>query len=177
MHFTLGAADSRRKQIHKFADDVARAVGVVSRAVVLGVKLKNIVNHCKAKTAHDFNIKPQIGIVQTLLDTADVVEKTLGVIVGKRNHRVCIKADRAADAVIIGRQQSLQKTVWGSKPLKLRAFHHCNILDFARRWHNHKAVFYKVEAPFIIHKTALALQAYQMQATIGKALGVDAVNI
>jgi hypothetical protein len=110
-------------------------------------------------------------------DSADVVDEALSVAFGERNHGVGIKADRAANAVIIGRQQSLQKTVWGSKPLKLRAFHHCNILDFARRWHNHKAVFYKVEAPFIIHKTALALQAYQMQATIGKVLGINAVNI
>ena len=71
-HLALGAADSRREQIHQTADNIARPLGMPGGAVMLGVKLKNIVHHDQAETSHDSVVETQVGFVHTLTDTAYV---------------------------------------------------------------------------------------------------------
>lgn len=151
---------------HQLLDDKGCAVGVCRGGIALGMRLKDVIHHRQAQAAHQFLIKQQVTVVHALTQAVEVLEQTLGLGVSKRNDGVLVQADAAADTVIVGRQEILQETVVGSKPLHLHAWGSREILGTMWRRHHDKVVLHDVVTALVEHKTPLARRAQQMHTGV-----------
>ena len=121
-NLALSSADARGKHLHQAADDVACAFGMARAAVMERMELEDVVDHRQAKAAHQSVIELEASVVQTLADAVDVAQKSVGVLLRKRDDGVIVEADAATDAVVVGRQKTVQKLVSSGKPFNLDGF-------------------------------------------------------
>ena len=176
-HLALGAANARSEQVHQAFDNVARPLGVFGGAIIFGMEFKNVVNHRQAQAAHYLGVETQFGVVEPFADAVEVAQKAVGISVRKRNYGVGVEADTAANAVVVGRQQTLQKTVGRGKPLNGSIFCSFYLFDFQRRRNHYKRISLNAEILSVKLETAATIGANQMQAAIRQRFAVDSAEI
>ena len=170
-HFAIAFAASCREQRQQAADDVRRAFRSCHAVVELGVKLEQVVHHRQRQTAHQLVVEKVMRVVLPFADAVDIGQKPHGIIRRKRHHGILEQTDTSAHAVVVGRQQVVDKFGLYGDEL------HTNISrlnlahQFGVRYHGN-LVAPDIGNTVIVAERAAARKTYQVDNPPVEAFGV-----
>ena len=167
-HLALGAADAGVEQRQELLDDVGRAVAVGLGGVALGVGFEDVVHHRQAEAPHQLAVEELLAVLHAVAQAVEVVEDVGRLGVGEFDDGVLVERHRAADAVVVRRQLTLQELVVGGEPLHLQPRCRRQILGAVGVRHHHQVVPHDVVALLVEHKTPLARRAQQVHAGVAQ---------
>ena len=107
-----------------------------------------------------------MAVAEAIAETVEVGKDDGGLLVGEFDDRVLVERDASSDAVVIRRQQVLQKLIVGCKPLHLQIRMGGEVICAGRIWHHHQIVFFNLVAFRVKYKAAFAFRAEQMHTSV-----------
>ena len=119
-HLTFRLTNASSEQGHQLFYNIARTVGMLLCSIALSMSLKDVVHHRQTQTAHQLPMEVQMTVAHAVTQAMEVGEDVDSLFVGERDNGIMVQRDAAPDAVVVRRQQALQKLIVGSKPLHLQ---------------------------------------------------------
>ena len=118
-----------------------------------------------------------MAVVEAVAQSMEVLQQDFCLAVIELDDGILVERDASSDAVVIRRQQVLQKLIVGGKPLHLHSrcgreiFRPCGIR------HHHKVVFRYVVTFFVEHKTTFTSSANKMHTSVTQSWVIDPEKI
>ena len=109
-----------------------------------------------------------MAVAHAVAETVEVGEHDSCLLISEFDDGILVEGDASSDAVVIRRQQVLQKLIVGCKPLHLQIRMGGEVICAGRIWHHHQIVFFNLVAFCVKHKAAFARSANKMHAGVGK---------
>ena len=155
-------ADASGKQVGQLTDDDGGAVAVGVGGVAPGVELEDVVHHRQAEASHHLAVEKQVAVVEAVAQAVEVIQQDFRLAVVDLDDGVLVEADAAPDAVVVRRQQALQKLVFGGEPLHLHPRCRREVLSPVGVWNHHQVVLHDMVAPLVEHKAPFTGRAQQV---------------
>ena len=165
-YFTLGATDAGGEQVGQLTDDIGRSVAMDVGGITLCMRLEDVIHHRQAETSHQFVIEQQMTVAHAVAETVEVGEHDSCLLISEFDDGILVEGDASSDAVVIRRQQVLQKLIVGCKPLHLQIRMGGEVICAGRIWHHHQIVFFNLVAFRVKYKAAFAFRAEQMHTSV-----------
>ena len=164
----LGAADACGEQVGELPDDDGGAVAVGVGGVAPSVELEDVVHHRQAEASHHLAVEEQVAVVEAVAQPVEVLQQDFRLTVVDLDDGVLVEADAAPDAVVVRRQEAMQKFVVGGEPLHLHPRCRREVLRPVGVWNHHQVVLHDVVAPLVEHKAPLPRPAQQVHTGVSQ---------